>query len=570
MQNNNEIIFATGSCRISSAKQQSGDSLEEQERQIKYFAKSNDWVVSHIFSRVFSGRAEERDDFEEILDYIKTQKKKGIQIHKHIIYNIDRLTRNGAIVFQQMKKALKELGTELVDVGGVIQPELNTLGNLGFEYKWSMVSPTASAQLAKAQEANEEVTKTLTRMVGAEIRLVQDGYKVRGANDGFINQKLVIDGKRKVVEIPDPERANFFRDMFELRVQNVDDKEIVNRINALGFKTKPRNVWDKARKTIIGRYNGKPLDVKQFQRYIQRPIYAGIKIEKWTHFQPIRAQYAGLVSIDKFNLANHGKVFIKENDDGSVQLLYNHSQFGLVKTRRLRNNPDYRYKFLPCDICSKPMLGSRSRGKSGAYFLAYHCGGAHSGVRSHKYIRVPKEKYESAISNYLKSLRFEQAYLDSFELVLNDVYRTREKEIISQSSSISLNVGNLKAQQASAIDALMVTKSPAAQKKLDEKIEELEKQIQGAETQRDEIEVTEKDIKTFVKNVKAIMEHPADFLMNIEDIRALRTIFGLVFEEFPTYTEILNGTPKLSLAFKLSEEYNNSKSQYVTSQRIEL
>ncbi len=49
-----------------------------------------------------------------------------------------------------------------------------------------------------------------------------------------------------------------------------------------------------------------------------------------------------------------------------------------------------------------------------------------------------------------------------------------------------------------------------------------------------------------------------------------RVLFNLVFEELPTYTEILNGTPKLSLAFKLSDSYLGQKTQYVTLQRIEL
>jgi site-specific DNA recombinase len=569
MTSNREKCYATGDCRISSHKQQEGSSLEDQETQIRAYAKDKGLELLRVFSKVHSGREEDRADFEEVLDFIRVKKAEGIQTKYHIIKSIDRLTRNGAVVYLKMKNELKKLGTELVDVRGVIQPEQNTLEHLGFAYDWSWRSPTGSAQLAKAQEASEAVSDILTLMVGAEILLVQDGYKVRSPNDGFVNQREIRDGKKKVIEVPDPARAHFFRTMFDLRAEGVDDKEIVSRLNAMGFKTKPKNRWDKARKTIVGKSDGKELTVKQLQRFISRPIYAGIKIEKWTHNKPIRAQYDGLVTIDKFNLANRGKVFIKENSDGSFQLLSNYAQFGCTITRRLRDNPDFRYKFFPCPICRNPMLGSSSKGKSGKYFSAYHCGGFSSGPRAHEYIRIPKEKYELVISEFVASLKSEPMFLDSFERVLNDVYRTREQEVVSQSAAISLSVGDLKAQQASVISALITAQSPVVKKKLEETVDDLQKQIDSGEVQRNEIEVTEKDVKSFVRYVKAIMEHPAEILMKIEDFRVQKVLFGLLFETLPTHIEMANGTPKLSLAFKLSDEYERDKTQLVTLPGVE-
>ena len=44
---------------------------------------------------------------------------------------------------------------------------------------------------------------------------------------------------------------------------------------------------------------------------------------------------------------------------------------------------------------------------------------------------------------------------------------------------------------------------------------------------------------------------------------------GLVFEETPTYTEILNGTPKLTWIFKLSSEFATKESQLVAPRGIE-
>ena len=61
------------------------------------------------------------------------------------------------------------------------------------------------------------------------------------------------------------------------------------------------------------------------------------------------------------------------------------------------------------------------------------------------------------------------------------------------------------------------------------------------------------------------MEHPSEILLDTSDMRAQRALFGLVFQELPTYQEILNGTPKLSLVFKLSSEYAPKKNQLVNS-----
>ena len=67
-----------------------------------------------------------------------------------------------------------------------------------------------------------------------------------------------------------------------------------------------------------------------------------------------------------------------------------------------------------------------------------------------------------------------------------------------------------------------------------------------------------------------MMEHPAELLLNAENPMAQRALFGLVFEETPTYEEILNGTPKLTWIFKLSILYLGEKSQLVAHPGIKL
>ncbi len=115
-------------------------------------------------------------------------------------------------------------------------------------------------------------------------------------------------------------------------------------------------------------------------------------------------------------------------------------------------------------------------------------------------------------------------------------------------------------EKAQAIETLIGTKSEAAKKGIEQKIDDLEKEILNTQEQRNDVEVTEYDIKAFINHAKFLMEHLDKLLLNTENMQTQEALFGLVFDEFPTYFEILNGTPKLSLIFKLFEEVGTEKS----------
>ena len=66
------------------------------------------------------------------------------------------------------------------------------------------------------------------------------------------------------------------------------------------------------------------------------------------------------------------------------------------------------------------------------------------------------------------------------------------------------------------------------------------------------------------------MEHHEEMLIKQKNFTILRSLFGLVFDTLPSYTEIVAGTPKLSLGYKLSEEFTDTKSFTAGDERIEL
>lgn len=549
--------------RISSVRQSEGESHQAQEEACRFVAKRYEAEIIGVWKETFSGRKNQRPVFDEILMFIDKSKYK---IDYYIIRAIDRFTRAGTAEYETMKKELTKRGVELIDSYGIIQPPQNTLEHLGFKYDWSVRSPSETTEAIMAQGSKDEVTHILTRLIGAEIRLIKEGFKIRQSNDGFLNKKITIDSKKKVVQVPDPDRANFYIQMFELRAIGIySDKEITEKLNAMGFRTKKQNKWNIKKDRIVGIKGGAPLTVKHLQEIIKRPIYAGVICEKWTNYQPIKAKYEGLVSIETFNKANRGKVFIKEHDNGDPQLLYDYSPFK-VGQKRLKNNPLFPFKFILCPHCNKPFLGSSPKGKINRY-PTYHC------AREHGYYGISKDEFEGNIRKYIKGLRLRTKCLTYLETVLLDRYREREKELANSSVYVNREVADLKSQKVMALDALITTKEPAIRTEIEQRIAVLQQQIDITERERGKMDITEKDIRDFIAYAKYLMEHTEELLTpldNTVNLEAQRALFGLVFDEIPNYRQILNGTPKLSFIFELSADFHKGKSYIVRSPRIEL
>ena len=229
--NNNCIVY----CRVSTAKSaQEGESLDTQAMICRSFAAGRDFSIvpgGLVFRETFSGRADSRPVLAGVFDYIRRHPG---EVQYFVFRVIDRFTRGGSYSYEKIKKELAELGVEMIDTYGVIQPPKNTLAHVGFEYDWSRTSPSEITEIVMATSAKAEVTNILTRMIGREIELTQQGYKVRSADDGYLNKKVYVEGKRKVIQVPDPDRAQFFIDMFKLRAAGcLTDPQIVDRINAM-------------------------------------------------------------------------------------------------------------------------------------------------------------------------------------------------------------------------------------------------------------------------------------------------------------------------------------------------
>ena len=545
-QKKNCIIY----CRVSSSKQaQQGESLEVQEKICLGIADNLKLSVLNIFKEQFSGRKDDRPVMEDIFSYLKRNPKK---VDVLIVRAIDRITRNGTSGYDNLTNRLADYNVRVVDSSGIIQPSKNTLEHLGVEYDWSRVRPSEITEMVMAQQGKNEVNQILTRTIGAEIALVREGYHVGAPKEGFINGRMTVGGKKKSIQTADPKYAHYFIKMFELRALGTKtDQEIVDYVNAMGYRSHTRNKWSKTKDKVIGSTGGLKLNVKHLQSVISNPIYCGVNNEKWT-IKPIKTKYDGLVSISTWNKANKGKFFIEENKDGDITILKDYNPHSL---KRIKDNPLFPFKsVILCPECGKPFLGSVSKGKSGAGFPAYHCS------RKHKQYGVNKKEFEKNLANFITNMKYKEDFFKSFEATLMNKYREKEKELGEFSIKASINVTDLETEKLQKIEAFTSTQNQTIRTILEKQIEEIQKQITEAQEQRNKIEVKENDIHSFIRYVKDLMEHPEERLLKQENFTILRALYDVVFDGLPTYTQIVNGTPKLSLAYKLSDEFYRSKS----------
>lgn len=542
-------------CRVSSKKQaQEGDSLDKQEEICRsYMNRNNLTLQREVFKEAYTGRADSRPKLDEMMGYLYTNKNK---IGYVIVRSIDRFTRGGEISYQKIVQKIRELGIEVKDTEGVIQDEIDLMpeyNGLADEYSFSKKRPSQISENVVAQAKQDMVNDQLRRLIGREIDLTQAGYWIGTFPFGFSTKKekdTVSGTKKKTILIPDTEEAPFIRHIFQLRAEGIlTDKQIVEKINKDGYKSRIRTKWDKDGVRAIGTSGGNKLTVAQLQSYIRMPIFAGIMRKKWTHYLPIKAQFDGLVSIEIWNKANKGKFYIKALENNEYQWI---EDFDEKKRVRTKVSEKYPYKFvIKCPLCGKNFWASASRGKSGKKFPSYHCSGVIKKKATHTHYGVSADEFNETVENFIKKLKFTKKYYVAFEMVMKDIYFKKHEEQIKTSKDIAHIIQDKRTEVQTLHQKHRRATSEIIERKIEEEIENLDEEITLLEKDRNNSETTEHDFITYLKHAKYLLEHPGEILLKPRAKEEQQAIWSLVFRELPTYEEIKTGTPKLSLCFNV-------------------
>ena len=542
-----------------------GDTLDDQIYVSKKLIESKEWILDEIFSFVESGRKSEKEYFWKIFNYCKERVNTPKKIDYLVVKNLSRFNRGGGAEYLYLKKQLASIGVKIQDTLGTIGTEVNTLENLGFEYEWSKECPTEANEVSQAEGNLQYVRNQLTQMIGSCIRYIQKGYWNGPAPYGLVNKKVetLNDGLRNILADGNNNEAFFIKKTFEMRADGVPDTEIAKKINSLGFKTRVMVKRDKITKKKIGTRGGVPLTPKKIQEWAVNPIYCGVIVAKWTHFQPVKAEmYDGIVSVETFNRASRGKVYVIKNKDGTVQVKYN-IKIGKIGNgdKRLRNNPKYPFKSVVCcPVCGKELKASGSRGRSGEKFHYYFCD------RKHPRWYQKISKVDEVVTDYVSKLKYSDRLIKLFEESFMEVWKNKRVEAVSESELAEKNVTEIACEQKNVLQTIKEATSDLVKKALEKEYEELESKLKEARRQRNDKESDELDIKSILDYVKFLMEHPKELLIDRDNMLNQRQMFGTVFEELPTYDNLVSGTAKLQPIFQLKKDGNLSKSDLV--QRI--
>ncbi|MEN9582089.1 MAG: hypothetical protein RL641_43 [Candidatus Parcubacteria bacterium] len=563
-----EAVYVIGYARVSTPRQaQTGESLEVQETAIKRYCDKQGWILfpnNKVFKEPFTGTNTNRPAYNEILEMLKANRK-AINIKHFLFWDFGRLTRAGTLDYDKIWEDVKNYNVTLRDTTGVIQDERDAFEEFGFNfsYKWATARPSEDTEREKIEDARKERITILQRLIAPEIRLTQAGYHIGRPDYGFCNKKIFVDGKKKCIQTRlDPE-ATYIERIYKLRSEGLlSDQQICDDVNAMGYKSQIMIKWNKDKTKQIGTLGGNKLDVKQLQKIIKRFSYCGVICEKWTKYQPIKAKYDGLVSIDEWNKANRGKVQLDVNSDNTITLL---KDVNIHSKKRKKYNSDFPFKgILMCETCGKIMKASASTGKSGGKFGAYHC------ERGHARNAFSQKDVEEKYTKFLNSINFTEKFMAIFEKTVYTQFRNREGELAEYTIKANINVADLESEKLALIKSFPSATLDVVKKSIEEQISTLQRQIDQAKVHRSEMEVNEMDVVGFIGWCKGIMEHPAKILTDIRSEQELVQTASLFFEEFPTYTQIVSGTPKLTRVFKVSEEYKVNKDLLVTPRRIEL
>ena len=237
MSKNLPRIYAVGAIRVSTEKQgRDGDSPDAQKEQIDRYGESRNMSIRKYFAFLESG-SKVQQPMQEAIDYCKDPKN---QIKYFVIKSIDRFTRGGSRIYEDLKEQLDACGVTLVDVYGVISGEkVNTLDHLGFTYNWSEYSPSKKTEILEAERAKDELRDIMSRMIGAEIRYTQVGYWMRQPPFGYMSEKVETRHGKRTVLRPHLEEAPLIRKLYELKaLGTMSDRQIVDKMNELGFRTR--------------------------------------------------------------------------------------------------------------------------------------------------------------------------------------------------------------------------------------------------------------------------------------------------------------------------------------------
>lgn len=216
------------------------------------------------------------------------------------------------------------------------------------------------------------------------------------------------------------------------------------------------------------------------------------------------------------------------------------------------NNPEFSLKNIAkCDTCGKNLTGSWSKGRKNKYAY-YHCTCGKT--------RIPKKQFEELYYESLKSIKPNHAFIKLFRIVLVDVWKGKQSDVIFNLSKVT-----------NEIEKLRTTKQRLIQKYLDGNIKDeeyksfqdhLDSDIAVKELERSEFRSEEINIDYLVNLSENLFNNVATIWLDAPFEHKL-LFQSLLFPKGIVYKDGNIRTEALGLPFNLIEDSATSKTNLV-------
>jgi len=359
--------------RVSTEEQrEAGNSLPAQITRMEKYCVQKDFEIIETFSFDESAYGNKRDEFDKILDYLKTNKEKiAICFDK-----VDRLSRN---VFDKRvsilyEKAVNdEIELHFVSDGQIINSNMSAVEKFQFGMSLGLAKYYSDAISDNVKRAFEKM-----RAEGKWTGRVRIGYKnTRDEND---NRDIIIDD----------ERANLVRRIFDLYATgNHSITSVWKEMDKLGLKS----------------LNGNKIQRSNIDLILKDTFYYGIAYsKKYNLYYPHK--YEKLISKDLFFKCKEVRTARKHNP------------------AKVDSNNFIFKGLLTCQNCGCSITPEAKTKKNGKQYIYYSCTNS-KGICKREYI--PEKALIEPITGILE--RLESITTDTQEYLMKELRKNNEAEV---------------------------------------------------------------------------------------------------------------------------------------------
>ncbi len=501
-------------CRVSSERQANeGHGLDSQEHRCRQFAIQNGYEVEKVFHDTFSGGGDFlcRPAMRDMLAYVDG---KPHQEYVVIFDDLKRFARD-TIFHWSLRAALK--------ARNVIPKCLNYNFDDSPEGTFVETVFAAQNQLDREQNRRQVIQKQKARL--------EAGYWPFNPIPGYVSKK--IPGHGKVLHFT--ERATVIKEALE----GYASGRLVEKVDVQKFLQ-------------LGKYHGtKTVYLTAVDRLFSRAsICAGyVEYEPWEVSRRI-GHHEAMISVD------------------TLRKIEDRLKGGTRKMARLDINPDFPARgYVLCADCYSPMTASWTTKPKKNYRRSFYRCTNKTCIRYNK--STSGDLLDKRIEELLKSIKPRKQIVELSKVILNDIWKQKNKEQSESRHEVELKQKQLETQ----IDDLLLR---ATRSNNDTVVKEYEGKIEKLSLEKKKLsEVTWGqgslgDFGTALNTVVSFLESPYYYWSN-GGVNEKRLVLKLAFSgKLPYHFENGFGTTEMCCVLKVFEQVASSKSLDVEMARIEL